>query len=162
MDKSTKNMAMFNSYVNVCQRLLITINHYQSLSITTGWWFEPLWKKNMKVNWDDNRNPILMGKCQIDGNQSPPTRYVSCHPKSTKHSTVVIPVRLPRLPRLPRCWISFHQGFAPIWGHLLGIDVPSEMNPQELDDVKHNGTSIPSPATCFFISFFGRLISSSL
>ena len=22
------------------------------------------------VNWDDNRNPILMGKCKIDGNQT--------------------------------------------------------------------------------------------
>ena len=37
------------------------------------------------VHWDDNRNPIFMGKCQIDGNQSPqspPTRYgieEGCH-----------------------------------------------------------------------------------
>ena len=26
----------------------------------SGWWFEPL--KNIKVNWDDDINPILMGK----------------------------------------------------------------------------------------------------
>ena len=25
------------------------------------------------VNWDDDRNPIFLGKCQIHGNQSPPT-----------------------------------------------------------------------------------------
>ena len=29
------------------------------------------------VNWDDYRNPILMGKCQIHGNYSPPTRKQS-------------------------------------------------------------------------------------
>ena len=28
------------------------------------------------VNWDDNRNPIFMGKCQIDGNHSPPTKWL--------------------------------------------------------------------------------------
>ena len=74
----------------------------------TGWWFleKPLWKKwgfskmgdpqngwfirenpltylkNMKVNWDDDRNPSHMGKCQIHGNQLPPTRWID-------HSTAV-------------------------------------------------------------------------
>ena len=32
----------------------------------------PLWKMMEFVTWDDDRNPIFMGKCQIDGNQSPP------------------------------------------------------------------------------------------
>ena len=32
--------------------------------------FEPLWKMMEFVNWDDNRNPILMGKCKIHGNQT--------------------------------------------------------------------------------------------
>ena len=27
------------------------------------------------VNWDDNRNPIFLGKYKIDGNQSPPTSH---------------------------------------------------------------------------------------
>ena len=36
------------------------------------WWvvFRHPSEKHDFVNWDDNRNPILMGKCQIDGNQT--------------------------------------------------------------------------------------------
>ena len=29
---------------------------------SSGWWLSLPSEKNMKVNWDDNRNPILMGK----------------------------------------------------------------------------------------------------
>ena len=31
---------------------------------------KPLWKMMEFVNWDDDSNPILMGKSQIDGNQT--------------------------------------------------------------------------------------------
>ena len=39
---------------------------------TTGWWLgqPPLWKMMEFGNWDDLKFPILMGKCQIDGNQT--------------------------------------------------------------------------------------------
>ena len=50
----------------------------QSLKTTVaGWWLSspPRPAKYDFVNWDDNRNPIWMGKCQIHGNQSPPTSY---------------------------------------------------------------------------------------
>ena len=30
----------------------------------SGWWARATPLKNMKVNWDDDSNPILMGKCQ--------------------------------------------------------------------------------------------------
>ena len=39
----------------------------------------------MKVNWDDNRNPIFLEKLKIDGNHSPPTSnshpmdFITCH-----------------------------------------------------------------------------------
>ena len=36
--------------------------------LLSGWWFEPFWK--ILVNWDDNRNPIFLGKLKIDGNQT--------------------------------------------------------------------------------------------
>ena len=41
----------------------------------TGWWFEPLWKIWLRqLGWWKPPN-IFMGKCQIDGNHSPPTRW---------------------------------------------------------------------------------------
>ena len=35
-----------------------------SLFTITSWWFQPLWKIWVRQWRDDNRNPILMGKCQ--------------------------------------------------------------------------------------------------
>ena len=46
-----------------CIRAMILIlnrNQFLTISILVGGWATPL--KNMNVNWDDNRNPILMGK----------------------------------------------------------------------------------------------------
>ena len=39
-----------------------------------GWWLVYPSEKYEFVSWDDNRNPIVMGKCQIHGNQLPPSR----------------------------------------------------------------------------------------
>ena len=41
----------------------------------SGWWLGHPSEKYEFVNWDDNRNPIFLGKFKIHGNQSPPTRY---------------------------------------------------------------------------------------
>ena len=44
--------------------------------LMAGWWLgvgPPLGK--IWVNWDDDSNPIFLGKCQIHGNQSPPTSH---------------------------------------------------------------------------------------
>ena len=41
-----------------------------------GQYTHPVLKNDgVKVNWDDDMTPIFLGKCQIDGNQSPPTSY---------------------------------------------------------------------------------------
>ena len=37
---------------------------------STGWWLGHPSEKYEFVNWDDDRNPILMGKCKIHGNQT--------------------------------------------------------------------------------------------
>ena len=38
----------------------------------SAWWLgqNPFWKRLDFVNWDDGRNPIFLGKCQIDGSTS--------------------------------------------------------------------------------------------
>ena len=37
----------------------------RGFSWISGWWLgEPLWKIWVKVNWDDDRFPIVLGKCQ--------------------------------------------------------------------------------------------------
>ena len=47
----------------------------------TGWWLgkNPSEKYDF-VNWDDDSNPIWMGKCKIDGNQT--TNQSSVQPYS--------------------------------------------------------------------------------
>ena len=44
----------------------------------TGWWLGHPSEKYEFVNWDDECNPILMGK---NGNQLPPTRSYEESPK---------------------------------------------------------------------------------
>ena len=44
----------------VSKIIIITIITYNNHTILVGGWATPL--KNMKVKWDDDINPILMGK----------------------------------------------------------------------------------------------------
>ena len=43
---------------------LFGIQHHGIIKtgLLSGWWFLATPLKNRKINWDDNRNPILMGK----------------------------------------------------------------------------------------------------
>ena len=53
------------------QNTTITTNATNHNSkINSGWWLGHPSEKYEFVNWDDNRNPILMGKIKIDGNQT--------------------------------------------------------------------------------------------
>ena len=44
--------------------------HHQPIINQPGWWLGHPSEKYEFVNWDDDSNPILMGKCQFDGNQT--------------------------------------------------------------------------------------------
>ena len=50
------------------------------------WWGQatPSWKIGRIVNWDDDINPIFLGKCQIDGNQT--RLHCSLYPMISKVS----------------------------------------------------------------------------
>ena len=54
--------------------LLVTPSFDSRNSTTTGWWLGHPSEKYEFVNWDDDRNPIFLGKFNIHGNQSPATR----------------------------------------------------------------------------------------
>ena len=48
------------------------------MSTLSGGWasHQPSWKMMEFVTWDEDSNPILMGKCQIDGNQTTNQLYI--------------------------------------------------------------------------------------